>query len=61
MANNQFQLVEKLNRIVFDKGDVGLLMALDRIMDRETDSEQAAALGSVVKSINQQREASKGS
>lgn len=61
MANNQFQLVEKLNRIVFDKGDVGLLMALDRIMDRETDSEQAAALGSVVKNINQQREASRGS
>lgn len=60
MSNNHHQLVEKLNRIVFDKGDVSLLMSLDRIMDKDTDSEQAAVLGAVVKSINQQREANKG-
>ena len=61
MASNHIQLVEKLNRIVFDKGDVELLMALDRIMDRDTEADQAVALGAVVRHINQQREASRGS
>jgi hypothetical protein len=58
MSTGLSPLVERLNRIVFDKGDIDLLIELDRIMDKETDSEQAAALGSVIKNMNQKNKAS---
>lgn len=49
---HQTALVERINRIVRDRGDIELFMKLDQIMDRETDLERAAALGSVVKEIS---------
>lgn len=60
MSGTHAQLVERLNRIVFDKGDVNLLLALDRIMDRPTEEEKMAALAAVLKKINEQRAANKG-
>lgn len=53
MSNQYAQLVEKINRVVRDRGDVELMVHLDRIMDKETESEQAAVLGDVVKILNQ--------
>jgi hypothetical protein len=35
-------------------------MALDRIMDYETEADQMAALGAIVKKINEQRAAVRG-
>lgn len=55
MSNQYAQLVERINRIVRDRGDVELMVLLDRIIDRETEAEQAAALGSVVKILNQNK------
>ena len=60
MSSAHLQLVEKLNKIVFDKGDVNLLMALDRVMDNETEEDRMAALASVVRKINEQRAAGRG-
>ncbi len=57
-SSNQYaQLVERIGRIVRDKGDVELLLKLDRIMDKETEPERAAALGAVVKEISAQKKA----
>lgn len=53
MSSQYAQLVEKINRIVRDRGDVELMVLLDRIADQETETEQAAALGAVVKILNQ--------
>jgi hypothetical protein len=55
MSNQYAQLVERINRIVRDRGDVELMVLLDRIADRETEAEQAAALGAVVKILNQNK------
>lgn len=55
MSNQYAQLVERINRIVRDRGDVELMVMLDRIADRETETEQAAALGDVVKILNQNK------
>lgn len=60
MSNAHLQLVEKLNKIVFDKGDVSLLLALDRVMDNETEEERMAALANVVRKINEQRTGGRG-
>lgn len=52
MANPQHNtLAEKINRVVRDLGDIELFLRLDQIMDKETDSERATALGMVVKDI----------
>lgn len=53
MSSQYAQLVEKINRIVRDRGDVELMVMLDRIVDQQTEAEQAAALGEVVKILNQ--------
>lgn len=53
MSSQYAQLVEKINRIVRDRGDVELMVLLDRIVDQQTEAEQAAALGEVVKILNQ--------
>lgn len=55
MNPQYLQLIEKISRIVRDRGDVELLILLDRIIDHETEEERAAALSSVVKAINAQR------
>lgn len=55
MSANYTQLIERLSRIVRDRGDVELLMALDRIMDHDTEEEQTAAFGEVVKLISQKK------
>jgi hypothetical protein len=61
MSNQYAQLVEKINRIVRDRGDVELMVLLDRIADKETEVEQAAALGEVVKILNQSKKPQGGS
>lgn len=55
MSANYAPLVEKLSRIVRDRGDVEVLMQLDRLMDHETEVEQTAAFGAVVKQISQKK------
>lgn len=52
----QVALIERINRIVRDRGDVELFMKLDQIMDRETDAERAAALAVIVKEISSSRQ-----
>lgn len=52
----QIVLIEKINRIVRDRGDVELFMKLDQIMDRESDAERAAALALIVKEISSSRQ-----
>ena len=58
MSNQYGQLVEKINRIVRDRGDVELMVLLDRIPDKETEEEQAAELGAVVRILNQSKKQS---
>lgn len=53
MSSQYTQLVEKINRVVRDRGDVELMMLLDRIADKETETEQAVCLAAVVKILNQ--------
>lgn len=60
MSGNLSQLIEKLNRIVYDKGDLDLLLALDRVMDNDTEADQMTALSAIVRQINEQRSANKG-
>ena len=48
----QVDLVERINRIVRDRGDVELYMKLDRIMDQLTDEGKTQALGAVIKEIS---------
>lgn len=48
----QAALVERIVRIVRDRGDIELFMQLDRIMDKETEPEMAACLGTVVKALS---------
>ena len=60
MSSKLAQLVEKLNRRVYDKGDVDLLVSLDRIQDFDTESEQLEALSEIVREINEKRAAGKG-
>jgi hypothetical protein len=55
MSNQYAQLVERINRIVRDRGDVELMVLLDRIADKPTEAEQAASLGAVVKILNQNK------
>lgn len=55
MDSRHLPLVERLMRIVLDRGDLDLLLALDRIMDQATETDQAAALARVVAAINVQR------
>ncbi len=55
MSTQYAQLVERINRIVRDRGDVELMVLLDRIADKETEAEQAASLGAVVKILNQNK------
>ncbi len=55
MSKQYAELVERISRIVRDRGDVELMVLLDRIVDKETEAEQAAALGAVVKILNQNK------
>lgn len=48
------ELIERINRIVLERGDPDLLMLLDRLMDKRP-SEQAAELARVIAIINQSR------
>jgi hypothetical protein len=60
MSMNYTPLVEKLSRIVRDRGDVEILMQLDRLMDFETEIEQTAAFSAVVKQIGQRKSGASG-
>lgn len=44
--------LERINKIVRDRGDIDLFMKLDQIMDRETEAEQTAALSAVVSELS---------
>jgi hypothetical protein len=46
-------LVERIGRVVRDRGDVELVVMLDQIMDKETEPERTAALAAVVRTISQ--------
>lgn len=48
----QTVLIERINRVVRDRGDVELFMQLDRIMDRPTEAERTAALAQIVKEMS---------
>jgi hypothetical protein len=52
------QVVEKIGQIVRDRGDVELLVALDRLVDHANETEQAAALAAVITLIQQNRQRS---
>jgi 3-hydroxymyristoyl/3-hydroxydecanoyl-(acyl carrier protein) dehydratase len=49
------QVIERISQIVRDRGDVELVMLLDRIMDYESEEEQAAGLAAAVKQISQKK------
>lgn len=44
--------LERINKIVRNRGDIDLFMKLDQIMDRQTEAEQNAALEAVVKELS---------
>ena len=49
------QVIERIGQIVRDRGDVELLVALDRVVEFKTEPEQAAALAQVIQLINQSK------
>lgn len=51
-------LVERINRVVRDRGDVELMVMLDRIMDEPDEQTQAQALARIVQHINQKKTSS---
>lgn len=55
LTPQHLQVIERISRIVRDRGNVELLLMLDRIIDKETDEERIAALGTVMQTINAQR------
>lgn len=55
-TTQQVVLIERINRIVRDQGDVELFMKLDQIMDRSTQVERAASLAVIVKEISSGRQ-----
>lgn len=48
-------LVERINRVVRDRGDVELMVMLDRIMDETDEQKQSQALARIVQHINQKK------
>lgn len=55
MSASYAPLVEKLSRIVRDRGDIETMMLLDRLMDYQTEEEQTAAFVQIVKTISQKK------
>ena len=59
-ADQYAKLVERINRVVRDRGDVEVMVLLDRIMDEPDDDAKAKALARVVAVINQNKKGSAG-
>lgn len=57
----QAQLVEKINRMVRQQGNVDLILKLDQIMDQKTEADKTAALSAIVKQVNELKSKKRGS
>jgi hypothetical protein len=55
MSAQYAPLIERLSRLVRDRGDIDLLLGLDRIMDHSSVEDQTMAFRGVLESLNQRK------